>query len=88
MQGDTGWSKFGSKPYAQEELCAELTSGYLCATCQIFDGLEENTAAYIGSWIKVLKDDHKLFVHAAGKAQHAADWILNKAQKEELAVAA
>jgi len=88
MQGDTAWSEFMSKPYAQEELVAELTSGYLCATCQIFDVLEENTAAYIGSWIKVLKGDRKMFVHAAGKAQHASDWILNKAQKEELAVAA
>lgn len=86
MQGDTAWSKFGSKPYAQEELVAELTSGYLCATCQIFDVLEENTAAYIASWIKTLKDDNRLFVHAAGKAQHAANWILgNKANQVALA---
>jgi antirestriction protein ArdC len=75
-------NKFGSHDYAKEELIAELTSGYLCATCQIFDVLEENAAAYIGSWIKVLKDDRTLFVHAAGKAQHAADWILNTRQEQ------
>jgi antirestriction protein ArdC len=88
MQGDTAWSKFGSKPYAQEELVAELTSGYLCATCQIFDVIEENTAAYIGSWIKTLKNDSTLFVHAAGKAQHAADWILNTRAEQALLEAA
>lgn len=87
MQGDTAWSKFGSRPYAQEELVAELTSGYLCATCQIFDVLEENTAAYIASWIKTLKDDNRLFVHAAGKAQHSADWILGN-KTNEIALAA
>jgi len=71
-------NKFGSPDYAKEELVAELTSGYLCATCQIFDVLEENAAAYIASWIKVLKDDKTLFVAAAGRAQHAADFILSE----------
>jgi antirestriction protein ArdC len=70
-------NKFGSPDYAREELVAELTSGYLCATCQIFDVLAENTAAYIESWIMVLKNDKTLFVAAAGRAQHAADWILD-----------
>lgn len=70
-------NKFGSEPYAREELIAELTSGYLCAQAQIFDVLQDNTAAYIADWIRVLKNDRTLFVHAAGKAQHAADFILN-----------
>ncbi len=70
-------NKFGSPDYAKEELTAELTSGYICATCQIFDVLEENSAAYIASWIAVLKNDKTLFVSAAGKASHAASYILN-----------
>jgi antirestriction protein ArdC len=81
-------NKFGSPAYAKEELIAELTSGYLCATCQIFDTLEENATAYIQSWINVLKNDKTLFVSAAGKAQHSADWILNVKADTELAAAA
>jgi len=87
MQGDTAWSKFGSLGYALEELVAELTSGYLCATCGIFDVLEDNTVAYCQSWIRVLKNDKTLFVRAAGKAQHSADYILNRAE-QQLAMAA
>ena len=69
--------KFMSAPYSKEELIAELTSGYLCAKAQIFDSTVENTAAYIADWIRILKNDRTMFVHAAGKAQHAADWIRN-----------
>ena len=89
MKGDTAWAKFGSPGYALEELTAELTSGYLCAECQIFDVLEENAVAYCQSWIRVLKNDKTLFVRAAGKAQHSADYIVNRAEQQaQLAVAA
>ena len=33
------------------------------------------TAAYIASWLKVLKDDPKAIFTAASKAQQAADWM-------------
>ena len=32
-------------------------------------------AAYIASWLKVLKDDPKAIFTAASKAQQAADWM-------------
>ena len=36
----------------------------------------DNQAAYVGSWIKVLKGSPKLAVTAAAQAQKAADLIL------------
>ena len=35
-----------------------------------------NSAAYIQSWVKVLKNDNKFIVSAAGKAEKAVNYIL------------
>jgi antirestriction protein ArdC len=32
-------------------------------------------AAYVASWLRVLKDDSRAIFTAAGKAQQAADWM-------------
>jgi antirestriction protein ArdC len=72
--------KFGSRSYAQEELVAEMGAGFLCAECGIFQAVEENTAAYIASWLAKLANDKKLVVYTAGKAQNAADYIRGSAE--------
>jgi antirestriction protein ArdC len=36
----------------------------------------ESQAAYVAGWLKKLRDDRKLLIHAAAQAQHAADYIL------------
>ena len=36
-----------------------------------------NSAAYIQSWLKVLKNDKRMIVSAGGKAQKAVEYILN-----------
>lgn len=87
MEGDTAWCKFGSKPYANEELVAECGAAMLCAEAGIFQETEENSAAYIANWLTKLENDNRLVVHAAAKAQKAADWILNN-HAEPLAMAA
>jgi len=38
----------------------------------------ENHAAYIESWLGRLQNDNKLLLIAAGKAEKAANYILNK----------
>jgi antirestriction protein ArdC len=76
MEGDTCWNRFGSKPYASEELVAEMGAAMLCAECGIFQETEDNSAAYIASWLNRLNNDKYVVVHAAGKAQKAADYIL------------
>jgi antirestriction protein ArdC len=79
---------FGSKSYAREELCAEIASSFLCAELGIdTPGIQGNEAAYIDGWRKVLKEDERCVVVAAGAAQRAADLILGrtdaKAEAEE-----
>lgn len=66
---------FGDHDYSQEELVAEMGAAFLCGTCGI-DRTADNSAAYIQSWLKALKNDKKMVVQASSKAQKAADYIL------------
>ena len=68
---------FGSQSYAKEELIAELGAAFLGATANLENTLEQS-ASYIQGWLKALKDDRKLILQAAGKAQAATDYILNE----------
>jgi antirestriction protein ArdC len=73
---DGSWSSFGSTPYAKEELVAEMGAAFLCGHCQIENKTIDNSAAYIKSWLKKLKDDSKMVIMAAAQAQKASDFIL------------
>ena len=75
---DSTLAAFGSPDYSKEELVAEITSAFVCGTLGIEERTLRNSAAYLQGWLRALKDDKKLLVAAAGKAQRAADWILNK----------
>jgi antirestriction protein ArdC len=79
---------FGDANYSKEELVAEFTSAFLSAEAGITQGVIENQAAYIGGWLKKLKEDPKLLIQAAAQAQKAADHILGRGQVEALAEAA
>jgi antirestriction protein ArdC len=68
---------FGSRDYAQEELVAEIGASYLCGVCGIANVMIDNSAAYLQSWMQVLRNDAKMLVHAAAQAQKAADYIQN-----------
>ncbi len=73
---------FGDKEYSQEELVAEMGSAFLCAQARIEQITLENSAAYIGNWLQVLKADVKMVVIAAAQAQKAADYILDRKFEE------
>lgn len=68
--------KFGSRDYSQEELVAEMGAAYLCGLCGIENSTIDNSAAYIQSWLKVLKSDNKFILQAASYAQRAVNYIL------------
>jgi len=76
---DRGLNKpaaFGSPSYAQEELIAEIGACFLNNKAGIdSDEVFDNSTAYIGSWLKRLRDDSRLVITAASKAQKAADYI-------------
>ncbi|WP_408040297.1 ArdC family protein, partial [Tenacibaculum amylolyticum] len=71
--------KFGSIPYAKEELVAELGATYLCAYAGILWRTEQDNANYLKSWrlkIKMMQDDKKVIMQAATQAQKAVDFLL------------
>ena len=76
-------SYFGSHDYSQEELVAEFGSSMLCGFVGIEQQTLENSAAYIQGWLKVLKNDQRLAIMAAGQAQRAADFILNRQPEQD-----
>jgi antirestriction protein ArdC len=68
---------FGTVPYSQEELVAEMTAAFVGGEANISTPeTMENSKNYIGGWLSKLKADPKLVVQAAGQAQKAADHIL------------
>ncbi|NVN91927.1 MAG: DUF1738 domain-containing protein [Desulfuromonadales bacterium] len=70
-------SYFGSHEYSKEELVAEMGAAFLCGHCGIESITINNSAAYIAGWLKALKNDKTLLIHAAAQAQKASDYILN-----------
>lgn len=69
---------FGDPVYSREELTAEFTACFLCGETGILQRTVDNSSAYLQGWLKALKNDSKLLVTAASKAEKAADYILNK----------
>lgn len=74
---ESGSHSFGGENYSKEELVAELGASALVN----YLGIESkasfrNSAAYIQSWIKALRDDSRLIVSASGKAEKAVNYIL------------
>ena len=69
---------FGSESYSKEELVAEMGAAMLAGVAGIERRTLANSAAYLKSWIDVLKADSRMVVFAASQAQKAADYILGK----------
>lgn len=70
-------ASFGSQDYSKEELVAEIGA----ATLVNYTGLESeasfrNSAAYIQSWLKALKNDPNMLVSASARAEKAVNYIL------------
>lgn len=71
-------NRFGSDPYAREELTAELGAAFLCGHCGILPRTEENSAAYLKGWLERLKAEPSMLIKAGAEAQRAYDYILNQ----------
>lgn len=68
----------GGDNYSTEELTAEIGASFLSAITGIGDKVIDNSAAYIAGWLKQLRNDKRLVLSAAGKAQKAVDYILDR----------
>ncbi len=73
--------RFGSKPYAREELCAEISAAFICAALGIVPTVRH--ADYVGSWLEVLREDNRAIFRAASQASKAADFILAFGEADE-----
>ncbi|MCW2248055.1 antirestriction protein ArdC [Azospirillum fermentarium] len=75
LNRDLGRKRWGDEGYAAEELVAELGSAFLSADLGIVPDVRDDHAAYIASWLKVLKDDKRAIFTAAAEAQRAVDYL-------------
>jgi antirestriction protein ArdC len=67
--GNASGETFGCKRFgdAVEELVAELGAVFLCADLQLMPEVREDHAAYIASWITVLKNEKRAIFSAAAQ---------------------
>jgi antirestriction protein ArdC len=65
---------FGSRKYAFEELVAEMSAAFCCASLGITPTIRH--ADYLASWLEVLREDNRAIVRAASLASKAADYLL------------
>lgn len=65
---------YGTRKYAFEELVAEISSAFSCASIGIVPTVRH--ADYIGSWLEVLREDNRAIVRAASQASKVADYLL------------
>ena len=75
----TATAHFGNEEYSKEELVAEIGAASLMNTVGIETQASfKNSAAYVGNWLTALRNDSRLIVSAAGKAEKAVKMILGE----------
>lgn len=77
--------RFGDSAYAMEELAAELGAAFLCADLGIGVHPRRDHAAYVASWLLVLRQQKTAIVAAAGAAMAACRYLGQLAPKKERA---
>ncbi len=82
LNRDFGSKRFGDEGYAREELVAEIGAAFLCAELGITPEIREDHAAYIDSWLAVLKHDKRAIFSAAAHAQRAVDYLRSLQQQD------
>jgi antirestriction protein ArdC len=84
MNRDLGRKAWGDEGYAREELVAELGAAFLCCDLGLTPEVRDDHAAYISTWLTVLKNDKRAIFSAAAHAQKAVDFLhgLQKPKEE------
>mgnify|MGYP001064545783 CR=1 FL=1 len=76
---------FGSKAYAREELVAELSSVLIAAELGLdhSERVIENSAEYVRSWAKDIRENPQTLIDAAFDASKATDYICDRERQRE-----
>ncbi|MBQ3467680.1 MAG: hypothetical protein IJH21_05135 [Oscillospiraceae bacterium] len=78
-----------SEDYSKEELVAEVGAAILMNEVGIeTKGSFRNSAGYIQNWLTALRNDSRMIVSAAGKAEKAVKLIMNMEDTKEVPAAA
>ncbi len=75
--------RFGDDGYAIEELVAEIGAAFACSALGIESEPRPDHAAYVSSWLTVLKRDPKAIFTAASKAQDAFEHLAYLAMRTD-----
>ena len=78
--------RFGDPKFAKEELVAELTAAMISHSMGFDSKITDNSAAYLDSWIGVLKKEPKFIVSIMADVNKASDMILDHVDKQRLAL--
>lgn len=78
--------KFGDPKYAKEELVAELTAAMISHSMGFDSKITDNSAAYLDSWIGVLKQEPKFIISIMADVNKASDLILDHVDNQRLAL--
>jgi antirestriction protein ArdC len=65
---------FGSRTYAFEEMIAEISAAFLCASLGIVPTVRHTD--YIDSWAEILREDNRAILRAASQASKTANYLL------------
>jgi antirestriction protein ArdC len=87
IERDFGRKTWGDEGYAREELVAELGAAFLCADLELTPEVRDDHAAYIATWLTVLKNDNRAIFQAAAHAQRAVDYLYDLQPQEAKAAA-
>jgi antirestriction protein ArdC len=74
--------RFGTDAYAIEELVAELGAAFVAAHLGLSIEPRSDHAAYIASWLRVLRGDPRAILTASAKAQEAVDYLITCSSAE------
>lgn len=78
--------RFGDPKYAKEELVAELTAAMISHSMGFDSKVTDNSAAYLDSWIGVLKQEPKFIVSIMADVNKASEMILDHIDNQRLAL--
>ncbi len=67
--------RFGDDAYAVEELVAELGAAFWCAQAGLSASTRDDHAGYLAGWVKILREQSRVLLTVASKAQAALDYL-------------
>lgn len=73
----------GTDSYSREELTAETASAFLMAELGLeSDEVIKQHASYLDHWAKMIRDDPKALFQAMSAAEKAADWFMQRHERQ------